>query len=223
MSTSDLLPAAHPLSRFYRVAAGAFGLVLVAFGVIGLASGLPFLAVSAPPMMMGFGSNGLLSTISIVVGAVLTGVAARGGQSASTTMTVLGGLFLLSGLGNLAVLDSMVNVLAFRFPNVVFSLVAGMALLFTGLYGRVGGGLAADNPFVLARRGGPALDPATTRAALHDGEEMAAAEYAVGNGRATPEQARLVRADAERRATEHRRRTHAAARGAERPGPGGPG
>jgi hypothetical protein len=42
--------------------------------------------------------------------------------------------------------------------NVIFSFVAGLLLLTFGLYGRVSGGLTADNPYYRGRHG---LDPAT--------------------------------------------------------------
>ena len=60
---------------------------------------------------------------------------------------VVGGLFLVSGLVNMIVLNGPANVLAFTFPNVAFSLVVGLVLLSVGLYGRASGQLPADNPF----------------------------------------------------------------------------
>jgi Domain of unknown function (DUF4383) len=195
----------HPLRRVHRIGAALLGAALIAFGVMGFALGLPFLSVDSAPMM-GMGSNGLLATISVVVGVVLAVAAWRGGTLASTTMTTLGVLFLVSGLANLAVLGTAANLLAFRFPNVVFSLLAGMTLLFTGAYGRVSGGLAPDNPYARARAGAP--DPERSRRRLLEIDEMAAAENASSNGLATPEQAALVRADRVERAAAHHRRSH---------------
>lgn len=207
MSTHAHLPSDHPLSRVYRAGAAILGAALVAFGVMGFARGLPFLSVDST-MVMGMGSNGLLATISVVVGVVLVAAAALGGAVASTTMATVGGLFVLSGLANLAVLGTAFNLLAFRFPNVVFSLIVGVALLFTGVYGRVSGGLPADNPYARARAGENAPDPERSRLRLAEIDEMAIAENAVSNGVATPIQAARVRADKVERAAAHHRRTN---------------
>jgi hypothetical protein len=97
--------------------------------------------------VLGLSSNGLLSVISLVVGGVLIAAAARGGRTPSTVLVVVGSAFLLSGLANVLVLDSRLNLLAFTISNVIFSLVAGALLLFLGAYGRFSGGLSADNPY----------------------------------------------------------------------------
>lgn len=54
------------------------------------------------------------------------------------TVTV-GAAFLLSGMANVLVLDTPLNVLAFGMSNVIFSLLAGAVLLFLGAYGRFTG------------------------------------------------------------------------------------
>lgn len=203
MATHPYLPSGHPLSHFYRAGAAVLGLGLIAFGVTGLLHGVAFLSTDGASMV-GMGMNGLLAIISIVVGAILIAAALRGGVVASSTMAVTGGLFVISGLVNLAVLDTALNLLAFRFPNVVFSLVVGVVLLTAGLHGRVSGGLPDDNPFVQARGKRPVEDPTRVRARLAELDEMATAEYAAANGRATPAQAALVSLDRSRRARAHR-------------------
>jgi len=202
------LPPEHPLCRVYRTAAALFGLGLIVFGGLGLANELAFFSIHGH-VILGLSSNGLLSTISIVVGAVLITASLVGGAVSSTTVSVVGALFLLSGLANLAVLDTSLNVFAFRIQNVLFSLVAGMAMLFVGLYGRVSGGLSKDNPYVRARRNeDPFEDLEARREAelmrLAEIEEIAVAEFAVAEGIATIEQELLVRTDALRRAEELR-------------------
>jgi hypothetical protein len=62
-------------------------------------------------------------------------------------MMVIGVLFLVSALANLAVLNTSWNFLAFRISNVAFSVVAGLVLLMLGAYGRVSGNLPADSPY----------------------------------------------------------------------------
>ena len=179
------------------------GVGLCVFGVLGVADRLEFLAVRGK-VVLGLATNGLLSTISLIVGGVLIGAALRGGRVSSTITFVIGLLFLLSGLLNLAVLDTEFNLLAFRLPNVIFSFIAGMLLLFLGAYGRFSGGLAADNPYYQQRHRGDTSSGDDQRD--EEMERWVAAEVAVAEGRATPEQERQVREDAQRRANEARRR-----------------
>lgn len=207
------------LDRIHRDGAIVAGLGLWIFGILGLVNRLTFLSTVGQPML-GLSSNGLLSTLSLIVGAVLVGAGVRGGHQASTVTAVIGVLFLLSGLGNLAVLDTEANFLAFRMPNVVFSLIIGMLLLFLGLYGRVSGGLPADNPYYRARHPFPeAPSPEASGDVVRDDQDERAlieAEIAVAEGHATPEQAQRYRAEAQRiadaahrRAWDHYQRHHA--------------
>jgi hypothetical protein len=208
MKMDQYLTPELPLSRFYRWGAAVFGAALVGFGAVGVALGLPFVSTTGTEMA-GLGTNGLLSVISIVVGAVLVAAALRGGPVASTTMAVVGLLFLGSGLLNLIVLGTSMNLLAFRWPNVVFSLAVGAALLLSGTYGRVSGGLTADNPYVRARAA-RAHQPMTSTPASAPSRETADlidAETAMFLGHASPNQKTLVREDAQQRATDHLRRS----------------
>jgi Domain of unknown function (DUF4383) len=206
------LPPEHPLSKRYRFGAALFGAALIVFGSLGLTHQLAFLSTHGHQVLW-LSSNGLLSTISLVVGAVLITAAAIGGPVSSTVTSTVGALFLVSGLANLAVLDTGLNLLAFKIQNVLFSLVAGMLMLFVGLYGRVSGGLAGDNPYVRARRNeDPLHDNAPRRAAharrLVEIEELVRAEFAMAEGRATPEQEHLLRTDAMHRAEQRRREAY---------------
>ena len=193
-------PAGRRLDSVHRIGAALLGAGLCVFGVLGFVNHLEFLAVRGQ-VVLGLASNGLLSTISLIVGAVLITAALRGGEISSTITVEVGLLFLLSGLLNLAVLDTELNLLAFRLSNVLFSFIAGMLLLFLGAYGRFSGGLPTDNPYYQQRHpNDPTLgdgDPETDR--------WAAAEEAVAAGHATPEQEQLVREDAQRRVDEARR------------------
>lgn len=221
MKMDRYLPSHHPLSRVYRVGAALFGVGLTTFGALGLADRLAFFSIHGK-VIMGLSSNGLLSTVSVLVGACLVVAAVLGGAISSTTNAVAGALFLLSGLVNLAVLDTTLNVFAFRIQNVVFSLVAGMLLLFVGLYGRVSGGLPEDNPYVRYRHHEPpdadhSAELEAERRRLAEIDELVRAEIAVADGRATPEQERMVRADATQRAAEARRLAYERSRGREGP------
>ncbi|MGH3888615.1 MAG: DUF4383 domain-containing protein [Pseudonocardiaceae bacterium] len=187
----------------HRIGAAVLGAGLCVFGVLGVANRLEFLAVQGK-VLLGLASNGLLSAISLIVGGVLIAAALRGGRSSSTITVIIGVLFLLSGLLNLAVLDTELNLLAFRLSNVIFSFITGMLLLFLGAYGRFSGGLAADNPYYRQRHRADSNSSRDQRD--EEAERWVAAEVAVAEGHATPEQEQQVRADAQRRANEARRR-----------------
>jgi hypothetical protein len=193
--------ARRPLAAVHRIGAVVLGLVLWVFGILGLVDQLGYFETTGTPVM-GLNTNGLLSTVSLVVGAVLIASGVRGGRTASTVTAVVGGLFILSGLVNLGVLNTSANILAFTIANVFFSLVAGVVLLTMGLYGRVSGGLAADNPYRQERevRAGTAGQPVPDAARLAELEALSLAEQLVAEGRGTPEQEAAVAADRQRRA-----------------------
>ncbi|MGW3472056.1 DUF4383 domain-containing protein [Saccharopolyspora sp. NPDC000995] len=212
MRMDRYLPPDHPLSRFYRVAASVFGAFLLVFGAFGLANRVPLFTTSGIDII-GLSSNGLLALVSVVVGVLLIGAAAWGGPVASTTTAAIGVLFFLSGLINLGLLNTPWNVFAFKLPNVVFSLIAGMLLMFFGFYGRLSGGLPQDNPYVRYRRHEPpAQDVPDQRLAderrIAELEQICRAEVAVAEGHPTPEQHRLVQSEAYRHMQEERRRAY---------------
>ncbi|MGH3763591.1 MAG: DUF4383 domain-containing protein [Pseudonocardiaceae bacterium] len=196
-------PSGRRVDFVHRIGSAVFGAGLCVFGALGVANRLDFLAVHGT-VVLGLASNGLLATISLIVGGVLIGAALRGGRLSSTITVIVGALFLLSGLLNLAVLHTQLNLLGFRLSNVIFSLIAGMLLLFLGAYGRFSGGLSTDNPYYRHRHtDGP---PPGGEGEPGDEDRWVAAEVAVAEGHATPEQEQLVYEDAQRRANEARRR-----------------
>jgi hypothetical protein len=192
----------------HRYGAVAVAAVILAFGVLGFADGLPFFSTEGG-RVLGLSSNGLLSTVSVLTAAVLIAAAARGPRIASTVMIVVGTLFLVSALANLAVLRTDLNVLAFRMPNVVFSVAAGLVLLVLGAYGRISGNLPPDSPYArattTARTDGPDEFPSTP-AEFRAERAMRAAELAVVQHTATPDQRRRVEAMARVRSRGDRRR-----------------
>jgi hypothetical protein len=129
-----------------RTGALGVGAFLCVFGLVGLVGGLRFLSTHGE-RVLGLSSNGLLSTLSVVVGLLLIGSALLGPRVASTVMIVLGCLFLISALANLAVLRTSLNLLAFEVRNVLFSIAVGLLLLILGAYGRVSGNLPTDSPY----------------------------------------------------------------------------
>jgi hypothetical protein len=156
---------------------------------------------------IGMSSNGLLSALSLVVAVVLLGAAFRGPRTASTVMIVLGVLFLVSALLNMALLRTAFNLLAFRMSNVVFSVVVGFVLLVLGAYGRVSGNLPETSPYAHPH----ALvdeppDLASTPEEVTAEAAMREAEIAVVQHCATEDQRRRVQAMAGIRTRDGRRR-----------------
>ncbi|WP_455356283.1 DUF4383 domain-containing protein [Streptomyces sp. SYSU K217416] len=144
------LPVDHRLSQFYRVGAGLMGLVLVAFGILGLINRIGMFDTGGDTVA-GLNTNGALSVLSICVGLLLFAGMVVGGNFASSLNMILGIAFILSGFVNMALLETDFNFLAFRIQNVLFSFVVGLMLMFFGMYGRVGSALPHDNPYWRAR------------------------------------------------------------------------
>jgi hypothetical protein len=193
----------------HRIGAVVVGLVVATFGLLGFAGGLAFFSTEGE-RVLGLSSNGLLSTISVGTAVVLFAAAARGARTASTVMIVVGSLFLVSALANLAVLRTDLNLLAFEIQNVAFSAVAGLLLLVLGAYGRVSGNLPPDSPYARPRGDVVDEDPAagypSTPAEFAAERAMRAAEIAVVQHTATPDQARRVAAMAQVHSRAERRR-----------------
>jgi hypothetical protein len=199
----DIDPRVYAVQRIGAVGVGLF---LLAFGVLGAAGGVGFLSTHGG-RYLGLTSNGLLSALSLVVAAVLLGAALRGPRQASTVMIVLGVLFLVSALLNLALLRTTFNLLAFRMSNVVFSIVVGFLLLLLGAYGRISGNLPANSPYAHPRAvvdEPPELPSSSEEVAAE--VAMREAEIAVVQRFATEEQQRRVRAMSGVRTRDGRRR-----------------
>jgi hypothetical protein len=163
------------LDHLHRVGAVVFGLGLAGFGLLGLIHGLDMFTTRGEPVL-GLSSNGLLSVISIVVGAILVAAGVLGGRIASTLLVVIGAAFVLSGLVNSLLMGTSLNVLAFRIPNVIFSFVAGALLLFLGAWGRFAGHLPDDNQYWRERHRD---DPPHAIPATFNTPEDAAAAHAL--------------------------------------------
>ena len=195
------------LDHLHRVGAVVFGLGIGMFGVLGFVNRLDMFSTTGAPVL-GLSSNGLLSTISVVVAVILIAASLRGGRTASTVLVVIGAAFVASGLVNTLVLGTPLNLLAFRIPNVVFSFVAGALLLFLGAWGRFTGRLPDDNPYRQERHQGDHPDALPTT--FHDPDdiqaarELAAAERAVAQHTAPADVAARIDALREVRSPEER-------------------
>jgi hypothetical protein len=121
-------------------------------------------------------------------------------------MIVLGVLFLVSALGNMAVLNTDLNVLAFGMRNVYFSIVVGLVLLLLGSYGRITGSLPDDSPYAHPHEliEEPPDGPSTPAEVAAEAA-MREAEIAVVQHVATAEQRRRVLAMAGARSRDERR------------------
>jgi hypothetical protein len=188
------------------------GAVLVAsflllFALLGFASGQEFFSTRGQSVL-GMSSNGLLSTLSVVVAIVLVASALHSPRTASTVMLVLGPLFLLSAFVNAIVIGTRLNWLAFEMSNVVFSVVVGLPMLLLGAYGRISGHLPPDSPYAH-----PSTDdvdfvgegPSTPEEVAAE-EAMREAEVAVVQHTATPDQYARVAAMARMHHRPDRRR-----------------
>ncbi len=212
-------PTAHRVVVVHRIGAVAVAAVIAVFGILGFIGGLDFFSTDGE-QIAGLSSNGLLSTVSVVVAAVLVAAALRGGRTASVVMLAVGIAFLLSAFWHLFVLNTGLNFLAFTMPNVIFSIVTGLILLTLGAYGRVSGNLPQDNPYYQAHKARQAPeapeepeDPPRNQAERRAERQMRAAEIAVAEHRATPEQLRRVEAMGRERTKAGRRRVWLATAG----------
>jgi hypothetical protein len=136
----------HRIWHVHQVGCGVLGGVILTFGVLGFVNRLDFFATSGGEVA-GISSNGLLSTVSVVVGLGLIASAFAPRATSSWLATGVGALFIVAGFVNLALLQTSANLLAFEMPNVLFTWASGIALLALGLYGRASGGLDPDNPY----------------------------------------------------------------------------
>lgn len=177
------LPMDHHLSRVYRFGAGVAGLALLAFGILGLIDRVGFFDTQGD-RTLGLSTNGALSVLSIVVGALLFYGMVRGGNFASSLNMILGVAFLLSGFVNLALLETSWNFLAFRMQNVLFSFAMGLVLLVFGMYGRVGSKLPHDNPYWRTRNPERAAYEEKGGAAPADADTESGSGARVGGGAA---------------------------------------
>ncbi|WP_433787794.1 DUF4383 domain-containing protein [Actinomycetospora sp. CA-101289] len=201
----------HKVMWVHRVGAIVVAVVIAAFGVLGFVGGLSFFDTEGAPVA-GLSTNGALSTISLVTAVVLVVAAIRGGRLSSTVMVVIGVAFLVSAFVNLALIGTAYNLLAFRLPNVFFSIGAGLVLLFTGAYGRFASKLPDDNPY-RQERGADDEEPEdahrqprpSTRAEADADAAMAEAARAHAQGASDDDQRRRLAAMDSARTHEERR------------------
>jgi Domain of unknown function (DUF4383) len=123
------------MGNLHRIGAAVVGGFIFVFGLAGLAA-RPGVFSTTGPVVFGMTTNGLLAFFSMAVGFVLVLAAISGGRAAAGGAVVAGAAFFLSGVVNVFLLGTPLNVMAFTMPNVVFSWVVGVALVALGMIGR---------------------------------------------------------------------------------------
>jgi uncharacterized protein DUF4383 len=133
------LPINHRLSGFYRFLAALAGIFLLVFGIVGTAQtwGDP-LFDRGNATALGLGTNLAFSLLSIVVGVIVLLGAVIGGNVAHYLNLFGGGVFWLSGLVMLVLLQTEANIFNFRVATCVVSFLIGTLLVLAGLYGKRG-------------------------------------------------------------------------------------
>ncbi|TDB72413.1 MULTISPECIES: DUF4383 domain-containing protein [unclassified Micromonospora] len=133
------LPVNHPARPLYRALAGLVGLYILVFGIWGvvLTWGDPLFDRDAN-FALGLRTNLAFSLVSVIFGAVLIVGASRRDNLGHYMNLTAGGIFLVTSVLMLAVLETPVNFLNFSMSTVIVSMIFGLILLGTGLYDKVG-------------------------------------------------------------------------------------
>lgn len=133
------LPVNHPARPFLRVLAGAVGLYVLVFGIVGLIEtwGQSFFERD-DTWVLGLKTNPAFSVLSILAGLVVFGGAVYGGNLDHIINLYGGAVFLVAGLAMMSVLHFDLNLFNFSLSNCVASFIIGLVLLHAGLYGKTG-------------------------------------------------------------------------------------
>jgi hypothetical protein len=123
------------MGNLHRIGAAVVGGFVFVFGLAGL-SARPDVFGTEGPVVFGMTTNGLLAFLSLAVGFMLLFAAVFGGPVAAWGAIAAGAGFILSGVVNVFLLGTPLNVMAFTMPNVVFSWVVGAVLVALGMIGR---------------------------------------------------------------------------------------
>jgi Domain of unknown function (DUF4383) len=123
------------MGNLHRIGAAVVGGFVFVFGLAGL-SARPDVFGTEGPVVFGMTTNGLLAFLSLAVGFMLLFAAVFGGPVAAWGAIAAGAGFILSGVVNVFLLGTPLNVMAFTMPNVIFSWVVGAVLVALGMIGR---------------------------------------------------------------------------------------
>lgn len=133
------IPVNHPARGLYRVIAGFIGLYVLVFGIVGVVQtwGEPLFARDSQ-WVLGLRTNLAFALASVGFGAMLIFGAVNRGNLGHYLNLTAGGVFLVTSLAMMSVLQTDANFLNFSMSTVVISMLFGLALLATGLYDKVG-------------------------------------------------------------------------------------
>ena len=123
------------MDNLHRIGAAVVGGFVFVFGLTGL-TWRPEVFSTEGPVVFGMTTNGFLAFLSMAVGFMLVFAAVFGGPAAGWGAIAAGVGFILSGVVNVFLLGTTLNIMAFTMPNVVFSWVAGAVLVAVGMIGR---------------------------------------------------------------------------------------
>ncbi|HWM06334.1 MAG TPA: hypothetical protein VNP92_28670 [Actinophytocola sp.] len=123
------------MGNLHRIGAAVVGGFVFVFGLTGL-TWRPEVFSTEGPVVFGMTTNGFLAFLSMAVGFMLVFAAVFGGPAVGWVAIAAGAGFILSGVVNVFLLGTPMNVMAFTMPNVIFSWVAGAVLVVLGMIGR---------------------------------------------------------------------------------------
>jgi hypothetical protein len=158
------LPINHRLSGFYRFLAALAGIFLLVFGIVGAVQTLGDpLFDRADVTALGLRTNLAFALLSVAVGVVVLLGAFIGGNIAHYLNLFGGGVFWLSGLVMLVLLQTEANLLNFQVATCIVSFLIGTLLVLAGLYGKRGTAEEeqAEDEFRHSSRGPAAAHAAT--------------------------------------------------------------
>jgi hypothetical protein len=133
------IPVNHPARNVYRTVAALIGLYILVFGVLGVREtwGEPLFGRGSH-WALGLRTNLAFALVSVVFGAVVLFGALHRGNLGHYLNLVIGLVFMATALGMMAVLQTEANFLNFSMSTVIVSMIFGLLVLATGLYGKVG-------------------------------------------------------------------------------------
>jgi hypothetical protein len=134
------IPINHRLQPLYRFLSALAGVYVIVFGIVGVirTSGQPFFDQRSNSTVFGLKENMAFAILSIVVGVIVLGGAAIGGNLDRFINLVGGIIFLGAGMLMMALLQTNANFLNFQMATCIVSFLIGIVLFTAGLYGKVG-------------------------------------------------------------------------------------
>ena len=141
----DDLPLNHPLRHLYRGVAGAIGLAMIGFGLIGL---------NGHPPLPRLAANVALAIVALLLGLVLVAASLLRRQFSHVVYLAVGGALMVVGLAMLLLLRTA-DFFGATMTTCLVVLTVGLAVFVAGTYTRTGSTEEARNRELLRRGGRP--------------------------------------------------------------------